>query len=183
MKNLIYIMLIALIPTFAVAQERPTWAFPRLAVDEHRPEPQFDPDKIWNLPGSKLSLSRKQASNAFDVPNWFPEMYPTMPKVVQYGDEERGLRACAVCHLPTGTGHDESAYIAGLPVDYFIRQMQDYKNGNRVGSGGTMITIAGIITDEEIRQSAEYYAEVKPRRWIKVVETETVPKTYVANGN
>jgi cytochrome c553 len=92
------------------------------------------------------------------------------------------LRACGLCHLPTGTGHDESAYIAGLPVDYFIRQMADYKNGNRVGSG-SMITIAKAITDEEVRIAAEYYASIEPRPWIRVVETDTVPKTYVAGGN
>ncbi|MGY8815491.1 MAG: c-type cytochrome [Gammaproteobacteria bacterium] len=105
-----------------------------------------------------------------------------MPKIVQYGNKETEVRACGLCHLPTGTGHDESAYIAGLPVDYFIRQMVDYKNGDRKGSG-TMIRIGKAITDDEMRSAAEYYASVQPRPWIRVVETDTVPKTYVARGN
>jgi len=92
------------------------------------------------------------------------------------------VRACGSCHLPTGTGHDESAYVAGLPVGYFIRQMADYKSGDRKGSG-TMIAMAKTISDDEIKAAAEYFASLKPRQWIRVVETDTVPKTFIGKGN
>src|SRR5207245_4431043 len=97
-----------------------------------------------------------------------------MPAIVQYGNKERQVRACGSCHLPTGTGHDESAYVAGLPAAYFIRQMADYKSGDRKGSG-TMVAMAKAITDQEVKAAAEYFAAVKPRPWIRVVETDTVP--------
>ena len=31
--------------------------------------------------------------------------------------------------------------------------------------------------------AADYFAALKPRPWIRVVETDTVPKTYVGPGN
>jgi cytochrome c553 len=108
-------------------------------------------------------------------------MHPLMPRIVAHGNETT-VRACASCHLPTGTGHDESAYVAALPAGYFARQMIDYRTGARKGSG-SMATIAAAITDDEIRTAAEYFALLKPRPWIRVVETDTVPKTYVAAGN
>jgi cytochrome c553 len=60
--------------------------------------------------------------------------------------------------------------------------MADYKSGGRTGSG-MMIAIAKAITDGEVRTAADYFAALKPRPWIRVVETDTVPKTYVGPGN
>ena len=44
-------------------------------------------------------------------------------------------RACALCHLPTGNGHPESASLAGLPAAYIMRQMAEFKNGGRKAGG------------------------------------------------
>jgi cytochrome c553 len=180
-KNFICILLLCLAPPSATAQQpKPAWAFP--VTDKVQPEINEDPDKVWTAPGSKLAVTRAQINDRYNTPDWFPEMYPPMPPIVRTGDSSRELRACGLCHLPTGTGHDESAYVAGLPVNYFIRQMEDYKSGARKGSG-TMMTLAKVITAEEIRAAAEYYASVPPRPWFRVVETDTVPKTYVGPGN
>jgi cytochrome c553 len=180
-KNIYFILILVLVSTQTFAQQqKPAWAFP--STDKVLPPTNEDPNKVWTAPGSSLSVTRAQINDRYNTPNWFPNMYPPMPKIVQYGNKETEVRACGLCHLPTGTGHDESAYIAGLPVDYFIRQMVDYKNGDRKGSG-TMIRIGKAITDDEMRSAAEYYASVQPRPWIRVVETDTVPKTYVARGN
>ena len=109
-------------------------------------------------------------------------MYPPMPKIVQYGNKDTQVRACGSCHLPTGTGHDESAYMAGLPASYFIRQMADWKSGDRKYSA-TMVGMAKVITDSEIRDAADYFAALKPQHWIRVVETDTVPRSYIGPGN
>jgi cytochrome c553 len=34
-----------------------------------------------------------------------------------------------------------------------------------------------------VHAAADYFASLKPRPWIRVVETDTVPKTYVGPGN
>ena len=64
------------------------------------------------------------------------------------------VRACGSCHLPIGTGHDESAYVAGLPARYFTQQMLDYRSGARKGSG-SMQLIGQHITDAEIKEAAK----------------------------
>jgi cytochrome c553 len=46
-----------------------------------------------------------------------------------------------------------------------------------------MTTIAKAISDDDVRAAAGYFAALKPRPWIRVVETDTVPKTYVGPGN
>jgi cytochrome c553 len=101
---------------------------------------------------------------------------------VQFGNKDTQVRACGSCHLPTGTGHDESAYVAGLTQRYFIQQMTDWKSGNRK-FGGTMVAMAKVITDAEVKEAADYFAALKPRPWIKVVEADTVPKSFVGPGN
>jgi cytochrome c553 len=170
---------ILLAPAAAPAAEKPDWAFP--VTDKVLP-PSTDDGKVKTAPGSTLALTRAQIDDLFNAPDWFPDMHPPMPQVVAHGDKDEGVRACGSCHLPTGTGHDESAYVAGLPVGYFIRQMADYKSGDRKGSG-IMIAMAKTLTDAEIRSAAEYFASLKPRQWIRVVETDTVPKTFIGKGN
>jgi cytochrome c553 len=179
MKRLMCVLLLAVIPAAALAAERPDWAFP---VTEKVLPPSKDDGSPKTAPGSTLSLTRAQIDDLFNAPDWFPDLHPPMPAVVAHGDKDKNVRACASCHLPTGTGHDESAYIAGLPAAYFIRQMADYKSGDRKGSG-MMIGMAKTMTDEEIKAAAEYFAALKPRPWIRVVETDTVPKTFIGKGN
>src|ERR1044072_3657667 len=43
-----------------------------------------------------------------------------------------------------------------------------------------MVDNAKSVTDEDVRISAEYFASLKYQPWIKVVETNTAPKTHVA---
>lgn len=181
MKGLVGLLALALVPAAAAAAERPDWAFP--VTEKLQPPPRFDASRVRPAPlGSTLSITRAKADDMYDIPNWFPNMYPPMPSIVQFGNKANQVRACGSCHLPTGTGHDESAYVAGLPASYFIRQMADWKHGDRK-YGGTMVAMAKIITDSEIKDAADYFAAVKPRPWIRVVETDTVPKSYVGPGN
>ena len=164
----------------ACAADKPEWAFP--VTDKVQPPTNDDPNRIRTAPGSPLRLTRAQIDDWYNVPNWFPDMYPAMPKIVQYGNRETQVRACGSCHLPTGTGHDESAYMAGLPVAYFMRTMNDWRTGDRK-YGGTMVNMLKVITEAEIREAAEYFAGLPPRKWIRVVETDTVPRTYIGQGN
>ena len=181
MKILAGALALAFLPALApaaLAQDKPTWAFP--VTDKEQPDvkPNTAPR---SAPGSARQYTRAQADNMFEIPDWYPEMYPKLPKVVANGNAPN-VRACGSCHLPVGTGHDESAYVAALPAAYFIRQMQDYRSGARKGSG-SMALIGQHITDAEIKEAADYFASLKPMKWHRVVETDTVPKTYIAQGN
>jgi cytochrome c553 len=181
MRKLIGVLALAAAPALAVAAEKPDWAFP--VTEKVQPPPRFEAGRVRPVPpGSTLSITRAKADDMYDIPNWYPNMYPPMPKIVQYGNKDTQVRACGSCHLPTGTGHDESAYMAGLPASYFIRQMADWKSGDRKYSA-TMVGMAKVITDSEIREAADYFVSLKPQPWIRVVETDTVPRSYIGPGN
>jgi cytochrome c553 len=180
-NNLIGIAALCIFPTVAAAAEKPDWAFP--VTGKVQPPPRFEGARVRPAPpGSTLSITRAKADDMYDIPNWYPAKYPPMPKIVQYGNKDIQVRACGSCHLPTGTGHDESAYMAGLPAPYFIRQMQDWKTGDRKFSP-TMVAMAKVTTDAEIKEAADYFAAVKPTPWIRVVEADTVPRSYIGPGN
>ena len=110
-----------------------------------------------------------------------------MPDVVAHG-RQPAVRACGLCHYPNGKGRAENAGVSGLPVAYFIQQMNDFKNGSRKSAEprkantNTMIAIAKAMTDEEIKATAEYFGSMKWTPWIKVVETKDAPKTRIAGG-
>ncbi len=178
MRKLITAMAFALVPLTAGAADKPDWAFP---VTEKVQPPSRDDGKPKTAPGSNLSLTRAQIDDLFNPPDWRPDLHPPMPDVVAHG-RPPNVRACGSCHLPTGNGHDESAYVAGLTPGYFTRQMLDFKSGARKGSG-SMTAIGKDITDAEIKAAAEYFASVKPRTWVRVVEADAAPKTYVGPGN
>jgi cytochrome c553 len=186
MKNIVCIvaaMILApvLVPRPAAAAEKPEWAFP--VTEKELPAPRIEGTRLRPPPpGSTLSITRAKADDMFEIPNWYPDMYPAMPKIVQFGNKDTQTRACGSCHLPTGTGHDESAFVAGLPVAYFVRQLADWKSGDRK-FGGIMVALAKSATEAEIKDAASYFASVKPRQWIRVAETDTVPKSFIGPGN
>ena len=113
-----------------------------------------------------------------------------MPDVIKYGPASMGeqKRGCGSCHLPNGQGRPENASPAGLPVAYFMRQIQDFRNGLRKTADPrkpntfTMIDLAKGMTDEEMKQSANYFAAINYKPWTRVVETDLVPKTRIV-GN
>jgi cytochrome c553 len=177
MRNFICALAFALaIPAIAAAAEHPDWAFP--VADRNLAKPKDD-GQPKHAPGSTKSYTRAQIDDGFNPPDWYPDEHPPMPQVVAHGNGTT-VRACALCHLPTGAGHDESANLAGLPLAYLFRTMHDYKTGARKGSD-SMTAIAKAITEEEQLAALKYFAELPPKPWIRVVETDTVPRTYVPN--
>jgi cytochrome c553 len=94
--------------------------------------------------------------------------------------------ACGFCHRADGPGGPENADLAGLPKSYIIRQMADYKRGARGTSvpgrlpPSLMIGLSKSITDAEVETAAAYFSALQPRKRIKVVESDTAPKSYIA---
>jgi cytochrome c553 len=163
------------------AVDVPAWAYP-WAPAFVVPTPDEVPQR---LPGSTAAFSWADARNLFFAPDWHPEDHPPMPEVVARG-RKPDVRACGSCHRAEGTGAPENASLAGLPVAYFKQQMADYKSGARKFSGPPrlaitlMVASAKAMTDDEVQAAAAYFAALKPKRLIKVVESETAPKTYIA---
>ena len=152
----------------------PQWAFQVIngAVPAEEPGPK-------SLPGSTKSYTPAQIDDLSNPPDWYPDEHAPAPSIVQ---KARGaVLACGACHLMSGEGHPESAGVTGFSADYVIRQMADFKSGVRKDSA-RMNAIAKDMTDDEIRQAAEWFAGLKPKAWTKVTEAANVPKTFVGQG-
>jgi cytochrome c553 len=164
------------------AQDAPAWAYP-VNPSDFKPPP--DDGSIRRVPDSTAGYTLTQVRDPFLAPDWRPQDHPPMPPVVAAGRKPDVL-ACGYCHRAEGTGGPENANIAGLPADYILQQLADYKSGARSTAvpnrapQAFMISTAKAITDEEAKAAAEYFAALKPKRNIKVVQSETAPKTFVA---
>jgi len=199
--------ILALIPFVAVAvvsaqyaqptpAGQPAWAYaipippatPAAGAAAPAPTPAAADPTIRSLPGTDRTFTRAQISDAFGPADWYPNDHPPMPDIVAKG-RRPDVRACALCHMPNGKGRPENASVSGLPVSYFIQQMHDFKNDlrksaePRKGNTNIMIAIAKAMTEEEIKQAAEYFGAIKwESRYIRVVEANTVPRTRVQGG-
>lgn len=181
---------------YAAASDMPDWAYGVPPPGQPAAPPARDDGKMLSLPGSNLEFTfnkiRGRVDN--DTPNrtspadWFPNDHPQMPKIVAEGDQSRGIVACSLCHYPNGKGRSENASPAGLPKDYIIRQLHDMKDDMRVSgerrkqNTQQMVSFAKAMTDEEIVQAATYFSSMKWTPWVRVEESNTVPKTRSQGG-
>jgi cytochrome c553 len=154
----------------------PEWAFNIPGKDQPI---AFRPAGTVTVPGSAKEYEWSKVAGTANPPDWFPDEHPPAPKAVTGGP---GIRfACGACHLMSGQSHAEAADIAGMPAEYLIRQMTYYKSGARQDDA-RMGPIAKATSDEDIRQAAEYFASLKPGVFVKVIETATPPKTFIATA-
>jgi cytochrome c553 len=164
----------------------PYWAYavnPAAPATDATAKP--DETSLLHVPGSKFSFTHSQVHDLFNVPDWHPSAHPRMPDIVARGREPE-VYACGYCHLPNGLGRPENSSLAGLSTAYIVQQLADFKSGARKSSDpdlkpvSNMITVATKATDAEIQTAAQYFAALKPKPWIRVVEAKFVPKTHVA---
>ena len=140
------------------------------------------------IPGSERFFTVAEITSPYNPADWFPEDHPPMPPIVARGKPESGFRACAICHYPNGLGLMQNGPVAGLPVDYFLRQLADFASGRRrsadvnKANAFEMAAMARNLTPEEARAAAEYFGSMKFTPWVRVVESATVP-TFTATVN
>jgi cytochrome c553 len=186
-------------------EEEPLWAYgfekPAQPGEKAKPQalpsrklrPNEDPDEQTRprqIEGSRAAFSLVDIRDGQNVVDWFPDEHPPMPDVVAHGPVRMGAarRGCASCHLPSGKGRPENAAPAGLPISYFVRQIDDFRKGlrrtadPRKPNTNTMIDLARGMTDDEIMAAARYFGAIKWTPWVRVVETNLVPKTRIS-GN
>jgi cytochrome c553 len=143
-----------------------------------------------HVPGSDAAYSLVEIRDLQNVIDWFPSDHPPMTDVIAHGPAQMGTarRGCGSCHLPNGKGRPENASVAGLPVAYFLRQLRDFREGKRHSADPrkpntyTMIALAKSLTNDEAQQAAHYFASMSWAPWIRVVETDLVPRTRI-DGN
>jgi cytochrome c553 len=141
-----------------------------------------DPDEVVTVPGSSVRMPRSAININNGPPDWHPDSHPPMPPVVATGGGD-GVVACGYCHLPNGQGKPENAGVAGQPYEYIVQQMTDWRNGlrktgePRMGPPSFMERIGLAATDAEARVAAEYFSSIPFKQWVRVVETDEVPRT------
>jgi cytochrome c553 len=178
------------------AAEEPFWAygFNGAAVTEapKAPQPTAPPDNrtALHVEGSPLTFTRAQVTNYFEPADWFPAEHPPMPDIVAHGRKTASppIIACALCHLPNGSGRPENANVTGLTYEYIVQQLQDFRQGARQSSDprktntGLMAGFARNMTDEEIRSAASYFSSIAAKPSVRVIESATAPRTRPNGG-
>jgi cytochrome c553 len=177
----------------ATTAQIPDWAYaiapppPPLAPGEVRPpNPAQTDTTLKTLPGSSKQIPRNRIAGTTD---WFPEDHPAMPNIVANGRTgDPNATACAQCHLVNGKGRPENASVSGLPVSYFMQQLVDFRSDlrksaePRKANSARMALIAKSLTPDEMKAAAEYFGAIKWTPWVRVVETNTVPKMKSNGG-
>jgi cytochrome c553 len=159
----------------------PAWAYPVNPPDFKLPP---DDGTLRRVPDSSAAFTLTQLRDLFFAPDWHPGDHPPMPEIVSRG-RKPDVRACGVCHRADGPGGPENSGLAGLPAAYIVQQMADFKSGARKTAAPErvppqlMIALSQAATVAEVEAAAAYFAALKPRAIIKVVETDTIPKTFV----
>ena len=162
------------VPEQVPAQRTPPYRAPT------PPAPGAPPPVLLQAAGSTLQFTQQQVGNSYGPADWFPDSHPPMPEIVSHGKPDQA-RACGLCHLPDGRGRPENAPVQGLPYDYIVQTLRDFRLGlrhsadPRKANTGEMENIAKALTDQEIDQAARYFSSIKVPKYIRVVETETVP--------
>ena len=134
----------------------------------------------WNLPGRRSTIPSV-------LPTGFRTIILRCLRLWRMAVSHRSGRApCAITRMARGVRR-----MPGFPVFPFrtsSTEINDFKNGLRKSADvrkkntNLMIDYARAMTDDEVRQAAEYFGSMKWTPWIKVVETESVPKTRISVG-
>ncbi|MGY2048165.1 c-type cytochrome [Methylobacterium sp. JK268] len=168
-------------PARSEPPEPPAWAYP---LNPAPPKPPTDDGEVRHVPGSTVGLTRTQTLDRFTAVDWHPEGHPPMPDSVAHG-RKPDLFACGFCHYPNGQGRPENAGLAGLPAAYIIAQTAEMRDGARRSASPTMLApalmlkVAAHADAREVAEAAAYFAALPYRPWIRVVETDTVPRPEI----
>jgi cytochrome c553 len=77
------------------------------------------------------------------------------------GNGTTGVPACAGCHQPMAEGNARFPRLAGQHQGYLVKQIIDFKSGERVNDKArVMRTVAERLTEQEINAVAEYLSSL-----------------------
>ena len=138
------------------ADAPPAWAYPVTPPDFKLPP---DDGQLRHVPDSSAAFTVSQIRDRFFTKDWHPGDHPPMPEIVAYGRKPDVL-ACGHCHRADGSGGPENANLAGLPTDYIVQQLADFRSGARKSSVpqrlpvSLMLSVARALSDDEVGKAA-----------------------------
>jgi cytochrome c553 len=65
-----------------------------------------------------------------------------------------------MCHLGGFKGQNEIPRVAGQYYEYIVKQMKDFKTGQRTNDAGTMSAVSKTLSPEDIEVLARYLANL-----------------------
>lgn len=151
------------------------WAYP---TAPNAPLPPYPKGEL-RVPGSGVVYQGEALNNGAGPPDWFPANHPPAPPSVAKGRKD--VLACAECHQIEGGGYLGTPNLSGLPADYIVQQVREFREGRRKSwlagwpNSSEMIAIARKATDEEVAAAAAYYAALPYKPRYRVVEGDTAP--------
>ena len=91
------------------------------------------------------------------------DLLPLGQKIYRAGIPEKGVAACAGCHGAKGEGIPaQYPRLSGQYTEYTIAQLQGFRAGTRTNDPNKMMrTVAGKLSDNEIKAVAEYVAGIR----------------------
>ena len=67
---------------------------------------------------------------------------------------------CPMCHLGGFVGQNEIPRVAGQYPEYVRKQLHDFKSKKRTNDAGSMTSVAGTRSDDDIENLAHYIANL-----------------------
>jgi cytochrome c553 len=79
---------------------------------------------------------------------------------VERGRAKAAEALCTMCHLGGFKGQNEIPRVAGQYYQYIVKQMRDFKTGQRTNDAGTMSAVSKTLSPEDIDALAQYLANL-----------------------
>jgi cytochrome c553 len=143
-------------------------------------QPNVHTKDIWDAICSAAGVAKRPSSTAPVEPDFKVSAVVLKPGMLQGADAGsigRGAtlaQQCAICHGADGISRTNFPNLTGQYAEVIYKELNDFKTGARVNA--TMTPFAQILTDQQIRDVAAYYASL-PR----LSATGQAPK-IVTNG-
>ena len=84
------------------------------------------------------------------------QKFAPAPEKVKLGKAKSDETLCTMCHLGGFAGQNEVPRVAGQNFDYIVKQLSDFKARKRTNDAGTMTSVAGTLSDQDIQNLAHY---------------------------
>ena len=109
------------------------------------------------------SLTRDQMialGNFFAAQRPLPIAFTPDAAKVAAGRKVAEAALCTMCHLGNFKGQNEIPKVAGQWPQYIAKQLEDFRARRRTNDGGNMTSVTRNLSDEDIRDLAQYIANL-----------------------
>ena len=98
----------------------------------------------------------RELSDYFAKQKPLSQSFAADPAKARLGKVKADETLCTMCHLGGFAGQNEVPRVAGQNFDYIVKQLTDFKSKQRTNDAGTMTSVAGTLTAQDIENLAHY---------------------------